>query len=161
MAKRNIVKGEDPVLRKKCRDVTVFDDKLWTLLDDMAETMADANGVGLAAPQVGILRRVVIINVGDENGLIELINPVVTSMKGKQHEMEGCLSVPDLWGYVERPAKVKVKAQDRYGKEFEIEGEKLLAVALCHEIDHLSGVLFIDKADETLTSSELEERDNK
>ncbi|MCH5323597.1 MAG: peptide deformylase [Eubacterium sp.] len=158
MAKRNIVKRGEDVLAKKCRDVTVFDDKLWTLLDDMYETMQHANGVGLAAPQVGILRRVVVIDVGDENGRIELVNPVVTSMKGKQRELEGCLSVPDLWGYVVRPAKVKVKAQDRYGKNFEIEGEKLLAVALCHEIDHLNGILFTDLAEELLTGAELEDR---
>lgn len=158
MAKRNIVKKGDEVLTKKCRDVTVFDDKLWTLLDDMYETMQAAKGVGLAAPQVGILRKAVVIDVGDENGRIELINPVITSMKGKQYELEGCLSVPDLWGFVSRPAKVKVKAQNRTGKEFEIEGTELLAIALCHEIDHLSGVLFTDKADELMTSSELEER---
>ncbi len=158
MAKRNIVKEGDEVLRKKCRDVTVFDDKLWILLDDMLETMKEANGVGLAAPQVGILRKVAVVNVGDEHGDIELINPVVTSMKGKQRELEGCLSVPDLWGYVERPLKVKVKAQDRYGKEFEISGENLLAIALCHEIDHLSGILFTDKSDELHTSAELEDK---
>ncbi len=158
MAKRNIVKLGEDVLTKKSRDVTVFDDKLWTLLDDMYETMQSANGVGLAAPQVGILRRVVVIDVGDENGRIELVNPTVTSMKGKQRELEGCLSVPDLWGYVVRPAKVKVKAQDRYGKEFVIEGDKLLAVAMCHEIDHLNGVMFTDIAEEVLTASQLEER---
>lgn len=158
MAKRNIVKRGDEVLTKKCRDVTVFDDKLWTLLDDMYETMQAAKGVGLAAPQVGILRRVVVIDVGDEHGRIELVNPVIVSMKGKQHELEGCLSVPDLWGYVQRPAKVKVKAQNRLGKEFEIEGTELLAIALCHEIDHLSGIIFLDKADEVLTSDQLEEK---
>ncbi len=158
MAKRNIVKRGEDVLTKKCREVTVFDDKLWTLLDDMYETMKSANGVGLAAPQVGILRRVVVVDVGDANGKIELVNPVVVSMKGKQCELEGCLSVPDLWGYVVRPSKVKVKAFDRYGKEFQIEGEKLLAVALCHEIDHLNGIMFTDIAEELLTGSELEER---
>ncbi len=158
MATRNIVKRGEDVLAKKCRDVTNFDDRLWTLLDDMYETMKAANGVGLAGPQVGILRRVVVIDVGDENGKIELINPVVTMMKGKQHELEGCLSVPGLWGYVERPAKVRVKAQNRYGKEFEIEGEELLAIALCHEIDHLNGILFVDKADQLLTQEQLEER---
>ena len=99
-----------------------------------------------------------VIDVGDEHGKIELINPVITSMIGKQHELEGCLSLPGMWGYVDRPAKVKVKAQDRYGKEFDIEGTELLAIALCHEIDHLSGILFTDKADELLTSEQLEER---
>ena len=158
MAKRNIVKNGDEVLRKKCRDVTVFDDKLWALLDDMYETMQAANGVGLAAPQVGILRRVVVMDVGDENEKIELVNPVIVSMKGKQRDLEGCLSVPDLWGYVVRPEKVKVKAQNRLGKEFEIEGEGLLARALCHEVDHLSGVMFIDKAEELVTSDQLEDK---
>ncbi len=158
MAKRNIVKNGDDVLRKKCRDVTVFDDKLWALLDDMYETMQEANGVGLAAPQVGILRKAVVIDVGDENGKIELINPVIVSMKGKQRDLEGCLSVPDLWGYVVRPEKVKVKALNRLGKEFEIEGEGLLARALCHEVDHLSGVMFIDKAEELVTGDQLEDK---
>lgn len=161
MAKRNIVKDGDEVLRKKCRDVTLFDDKLWTLLDDMYETMQAANGVGLAAPQVGILRRVVVIDVGDENGRIELVNPVVVSMKGKQRDLEGCLSAPDIWGYVVRPEKVKVKAQNRTGKEIEIEGEGLLARALCHEIDHLSGIMFLDKAEEFVSSDQLEERKTK
>lgn len=160
MAKRNIVKNGDDILHKKCRDVTVFDDKLWTLLDDMYETMKDASGVGLAAPQVGILRRVVVIETDENIGKIELVNPTVVSMKGKQHEVEGCLSVPDLWGYVKRPAKVKVKAQDRYGNNIEVEGEKLLAIALCHEIDHLSGVLFTDIADEVMTTEEYDKRKN-
>ncbi|MBQ8791333.1 MAG: peptide deformylase [Ruminiclostridium sp.] len=161
MAKRNIVKDGDEVLRKKCREVTVFDDKLWTLLDDMYETMQAANGVGLAAPQVGILRRVVVIDVGDENGKIELVNPVITSMKGKQRDLEGCLSAPDIWGYVVRPEKVKVKAQNRTGKEIEIEGEGLLARALCHEVDHLSGIMFLDKAEEFVSSDQLEDRKTK
>lgn len=158
MAKRNIVKDGDEVLRKKCRDVTVFDDKLWTLLDDMYETMQAANGVGLAAPQVGILRRVVVIDTGDEHGRIELINPVITSMKGKQRDLEGCLSAPDVWGYVVRPEKVKVKAKNRIGKDIEVEGEGLLARALCHEVDHLSGIMFLDKAEELVTSDQLEDR---
>ncbi len=157
MAKRIIAKKGDDSLKKNCREVTVFDDKLWTLLDDMYETMQEASGVGLAAPQVSVLRRVVVIDVGDEHGKIELVNPVVVSMKGKQHELEGCLSVPDLWGYVERPAKVKVKAQDRYGKPIEIEGTELLAVALCHEIDHLNGILFVDKADKLMTREQMEQ----
>ena len=158
MAVREIVKVGDDVLTKKCRPVENFDAKLHKLLDDMADTLYDANGAGLAAPQVGILRRVCIVDIGDEDGLIELINPEIIKQSGKQHELEGCLSVPGMWGYVERPAKVKVKAQDRYGKEFEIEGTELLAIALCHEIDHLSGILFTDKADELLTSEQLEER---
>lgn len=153
MAKRNIVKVGEDILRKKCREVTAFDDKLWVLLDDMYETMKDANGVGLAAPQVGILRRVVVIDVGE--GPIELVNPVITSVKGKQREVEGCLSVPGQWGYVTRPAKVKVTAQNRYGKEIKVEGTEMLARALCHEIDHLNGVIFTDIADEM---TEIEEK---
>ena len=146
MALRNIVKVGDDILKKKCREVTVFDDKLWVLLDDMFETMREANGVGLAAPQVGILRRVAVIDVGD--GPIELINPVITSMRGKQREVEGCLSAPGQWGYVTRPAKVKVTAMNRYGKEFKVEGTELLARALCHEIDHLNGTVFLDLVEE-------------
>lgn len=146
MALRNIVKVGDDILKKKCREVTVFDDKLWVLLDDMLETMKEANGVGLAAPQVGILRRVAVIDVGD--GPIELINPVITSMRGKQREVEGCLSAPGQWGYVTRPAKVKVTAMNRYGKEFKVEGTELLARALCHEIDHLNGTVFLDLVEE-------------
>ncbi len=146
MALRNIVKVGDDILKKKCREVTVFDDKLWVLLDDMLETMREANGVGLAAPQVGILRRVAVIDVGD--GPIELINPVITSMRGKQREVEGCLSAPGQWGYVTRPAKVKVTAMNRYGKEFKVEGTELLARALCHEIDHLNGTVFLDLVEE-------------
>lgn len=152
MALRNIVKFGDDILRKKCREVTVFDDKLWVLLDDMYETMQSANGVGLAAPQVGILRRVCVIDVGD--GPIELINPVITSMRGKQRAVEGCLSAPGQWGYVTRPAKVKVTALNRYGKEVKYEGTELLARAFCHEIDHLNGVIFTDLADEMVENAE-------
>lgn len=152
MALRNIVKFGDDILRKKCREVTVFDDKLWVLLDDMYETMQSANGVGLAAPQVGILRRVCVIDVGD--GPIELINPVITSMRGKQRAVEGCLSAPGQWGYVTRPAKVKVTAQNRYGKEVKFEGTELLARTFCHEIDHLNGVIFTDLADEMVENEE-------
>lgn len=152
MALRNIVKFGEDILRKKCREVTAFDDKLWVLLDDMYETLKNAEGVGLAAPQVGILRRVVVIDVGE--GPIELINPVVTSVRGKQREVEGCLSAPGQWGYVVRPAKVKVTAMNRYGKEFKVEGTELLARALCHEIDHLNGVVFTDLADEMVDPEE-------
>lgn len=155
MALRNIVKFGDDVLKKKCREVTVFDDKLWVLLDDMYETMTAANGVGLAAPQVGILRRVAVIDVGD--GPIELINPVITSMKGKQREVEGCLSAPGQWGYVTRPMKVKVTAMNRYGKEVKYEGTELLARALCHEIDHLNGVIFTDLAEEMVAPEDMED----
>lgn len=144
MALRTIYTDDDPVLRKKAREVTVFDDKLHTLLDDMYDTMKAADGVGLAAPQIGILRRVVVIEV-EEGKRIELVNPVITMMKGKQCKREGCLSLPGKNGFVERPAKVKVMAQDRFGKEFTLEGKELLAVAICHETDHLNGILFIDK----------------
>lgn len=152
MAMRNIVKFGDELLRKKCREVTSFDDRLWVLLDDMYETMKSANGVGLAAPQVGVLKRAVVIDVGE--GKIELVNPVITSAKGKQRDKEGCLSAPDVWGYVERPAKVKVTAMNRYGKEIKIEGKDLLARAFCHEIDHLNGIIFTDLADEMIENDE-------
>lgn len=154
MAMRNIVKFGDELLRKKCREVTAFDDRLWVLLDDMYETMKASNGVGLAAPQVGILKRAVVIDVGD--GKIELINPVITSAKGRQRDKEGCLSAPDVWGYVERPAKVKVTAMNRYGKEIKLEGKDLLARACCHEIDHLNGIIFTDLADEMIEGDEEE-----
>ena len=143
MAIRNIVKNGDPVLRKVCRSVLSFDDKLATLLDDMIETMDYAEGVGLAAPQVGILRRVCVIDVGD--GPIELVNPAIISEEGEQVGNEGCLSIPGQSGIVKRPMKVTVKAQDRNGNTFEITGEELLARALCHEIDHLNGIMYIDK----------------
>ncbi|MBP1544529.1 MAG: peptide deformylase [Oscillospiraceae bacterium] len=146
MALREIVKIGDDILRKKCRPVTVFDEKLHTLLDDMTETMEQAQGAGLAAPQVGMLRRVCVVNVRDKHGVIELVNPEVISVEGVQTGNEGCLSLPGEWHEVDRPAKVTVKAQDRNGEEFTITGEGLLARALCHETDHLDGVLFIDKA---------------
>lgn len=146
MALREIVKHGDEILRKKCRPVTVFDEKLWTLLDDMKETMANANGAGLAGPQVGMLRRVCVIDVRDEHGVIELVNPEITETIGCQSGGEGCLSLPGEWREVERPATVTVKAQDRNGKEFTLTGTGMLARAICHETDHLDGVLFIDKA---------------
>lgn len=145
MAKRNIVKIGDDVLRKICRTQLNFDEKLHQILDDMAETMYDAEGVGLAAPQVGILRRYCVIDVGD--GLIELINPVITERsKETQTGGEGCLSIPDRSETVTRPMKVTVRAQNRYGENITVTGEGLKARALCHEIDHLDGVLFIDYA---------------
>jgi peptide deformylase len=134
-------------LRKKCRDVETFDDKLWVLMDDMRETMDRFGGVGLAAPQVGILRRVVIIE-DDNEEKHEFVNPVITHMKGQQREVEGCLSSPGEWGYVNRPDKIKVKAMNRYGKEFDTDADGVFAIALCHEIDHLNGILFTDLADE-------------
>ena len=148
MAKRNIVKLGDDILRKVCRTQLTFDEKLHTILDDMAETMADADGVGLAAPQVGILRRFCIIDVGD--GLVELINPVITNESGTQTDDEGCLSIPGRSAKVTRPMKVTVRAQDRNGKSFEITAEGLKARAFCHEIDHLNGILYIDKAEKDI-----------
>jgi len=145
MAIRKIRKLGDEVLRKKSKKVTIFDEKLKQLLEDMAETMRWANGVGLAAPQVGILKRVVVIDVGE--GLIELVNPEIVAKEGEVLDIEGCLSIPGVTGEVARPKKVKVRAQNREGEFFEIEGEDLLARALCHEIDHLDGILFIDKAE--------------
>ncbi|MBE6885495.1 MAG: peptide deformylase [Oscillospiraceae bacterium] len=142
MAVRNIVKDGDPVLRKQSRLVEQFDERLFTLLDDMRETMHQAEGVGLAAVQVGVLRRVVVIDIGE--GLIELINPVITSQKGSQTDNEGCLSFPGEYGRVTRPNKVTVSAQDRHGNPFTIKGEGLLARAFCHEIDHLDGKLYVD-----------------
>ncbi len=143
MAIRNIVTKGDDVLRKICRTQLNFDEKLWMILDDMKDTMYKAEGVGLAAPQVGILRRFCIIDIGD--GLIELINPVITDQSGSQTGQEGCLSIPGEYADVERPMYVKVRAQDRNGKNIIVEGEGLKARALCHEIDHLDGILYIDK----------------
>jgi len=143
MAIRNIVKLGDDVLRKVCRTQLTFDEKLHQILDDMAETMYKAEGVGLAAPQVGLLRRYCIVDVGD--GLIELINPVIIKESGKQKGDEGCLSIPGKFKEVTRPMKVTVRAQDRNGNTFTVEGEGLKARAFCHEIDHLDGILYIDK----------------
>lgn len=143
MALRNIVKEGDSVLRKNCREVTDFNDRLQILLDDMKETLIVADGAGLAAPQVGILKRVAIVSVDDE--YYEIINPEIIAAEGEQTGPEGCLSVPGIYGSVSRPMKVTVKAQDRYGKEFTVSGEGLLARAFCHEIDHLDGILFKDK----------------
>lgn len=144
MGVRNIRKDGDEVLRKVSRKVEVIDDRILTLLDDMNETMKKAGGVGLAAPQVGILRRVVTIDIGE--GLIELINPVIVYESGEQLEEEGCLSIPGIRGQVKRPAKVIVRAMNRKGETFEKTGTELLAIAFCHEIDHLNGILFTDKA---------------
>ena len=143
MAIRNIVKIGDDVLRKTCRTQLTFDDKLATILDDMAETMYKAEGVGLAAPQIGILRRFCIVDVGD--GLIELINPVIIEKSGIQTGSEGCLSIPERFEEVERPLKVTVRAQDRHGNNIVITAEDFKARAFCHEIDHLDGVLYIDR----------------
>ncbi len=145
MALREIMKFGDDILRKKCRPVTAFDNKLATLLDDMVQTLSSADGVGLAAPQVGILRRAVVIDIRDGKGTLELVNPEIISSEGSQLGDEGCLSAPGEWCKVERPMRVTVKALDRTGKEFTVKGEGLLARALCHEVDHLDGILFIDR----------------
>lgn len=154
MAIRNIVKTGDDVLLKMCRPVEKFDAKLWALLDDMAETMDAANGVGLAAPQVGLLRRIVVIDVGE--GRIELINPEIVKTSGEQDGAEGCLSFPNQWGMVKRPMHVTVRAQERNGKWFELSGSELLARAFCHEIDHLNGVCFVSRAYRMVDPDELE-----
>ena len=157
MAIRNIITEEDPFLHKKCRPVEKFDERLWTLLDDMKETMRKSNGVGLAAIQVGVLRRAVIIDVGDGAGVRELINPVILEKSGEQETMEGCLSIPGKWGMTKRPKRVKVRAQDRNGKFFEYKGQDLLATASCHEIDHLDGILFLSHVFRMLTQEELQQ----
>ena len=154
MAIRNVVKEGDSVLTKKCRPVEKFDAKLAELLDDMADTMHKYNGVGLAAPQVGMLRRVVVIDVGE--GVIELVNPRIIAFSGEQESVEGCLSCPGEWGTTKRPDYVKVRAQDRNGEEFETEGRELLAKAFCHEIDHLNGIIFKQKVERMLTPKEIE-----
>ena len=149
MALRNIRVDDDPILRKKSRVVTEFNDRLFDLLDDMKETMYHSGGVGLAGPQVGVLKRVVVMDVSeDRNEFIELINPEITYEEGEQTGNEGCLSLPGLYGIVTRPNIVKVKAQNREGKWCLYKGEALKARCFCHEIDHLDGILYKDKLDE-------------
>ncbi|MBO4836935.1 MAG: peptide deformylase [Clostridia bacterium] len=162
MAVREILRFGDETLRKKCHPVQKYNMRLWLLLRDMADTMYASEGVGLAAPQVGILRRAVVIDVQDEHGLIELINPVIVSQEGEQAGPEGCLSKPGRQGYVVRPQKVTVRAQDRHGNWFEMTGEGLLARAFCHELDHLDGRLYIDIEDhEILPDEEEAEEESK
>ena len=144
MAIRNILKYGEPTLRKVCRSVLNFDERLAVTLDDMKDTMYAADGVGLAAPQIGVLRRYCIVDVGD--GLVELVNPVIIEKSGEQIENEGCLSIPDSYKKTVRPMKVTGRAQDRNGNTFTVSGEGLKARAFCHEIDHLDGILFIDRA---------------
>lgn len=158
MAMRNIVQEGDEILNKKCRVVEKFDKRLFELLDDMAETLGSANGVGLAAVQVGVRRRVVVIDLDEEYGLIELINPeIIERSEETDTEVEGCLSFEGQWGMVERPVFVRIKAQDRHGDYFEIEAQELFARCLCHEIDHLNGVVFKKIAQRMLTPEEIEE----
>ncbi len=144
MAYRKIREIGDPCLTKKCRPVTEFDQRLGNLLDDMRETLIKFNGVGLAAPQVGILKRAVVINLGD-NKILELVNPVIVSTEGSYVDSEGCLSVPGKAGEVERPIKTTVIAYDRKGQRFEYTGEELYSRCLCHELDHLDGILYVEK----------------
>ena len=153
MGLRKILTDKDPALHKVCKPVTAFDAKLHKLLDDMGETMQDANGVGLAAPQVGILRRVVTVDLGDE--ILELVNPSLLETDGEQVGGEGCLSVPGKYGLVKRPFYAKVKAQDRFGEWFEVEGEELIARCFCHELDHLDGIVYTEVMDRYLTEDEL------
>ena len=156
MALRTILTDGDPALHKVCRPVTQFDEKLHDLLDDLKETLAQANGAGLAAPQVGILRRaVIVVDANDE--MLELVNPEIIAREGEQEGFEGCLSVPGRWGVVKRPMKAKVRAQDRNGNFFEVEGEEIVARCFCHELDHLDGHLFTELAGRLYTNEELEE----
>ncbi len=154
MAILNILKDDDETLRKKSRPVEKLSDRLIQLLDDMQETLKQSGGVGLAAPQVGILRKVVLVDNGEE--VLELINPQIIETKGVQEEVEGCLSVPGRWGITHRPAYVKVRALNRHGKTFEAEGTGIVARCFCHELDHLDGVLFTDKVLRMLTEEEIE-----
>ena len=156
MALRTILTDGDPALHKVCRPVTQFDEKLHDLLDDLKETLAKANGAGLAAPQVGILRRaVIVVDANDE--MLELVNPEIIAQEGEQEGFEGCLSVPGRWGVVKRPRKARVRAQDRDGNFFEVDGEEVVARCFCHELEHLDGHLFTEHTDRLYTNEELDE----
>ena len=155
MGLRKILNDKDPVLHKVCKIVENFDEKLHKLLDDMRETLIDSDGVGLAAPQVGILRRVVLVDNGEK--ILELVNPTLVETSGEQIGAEGCLSVPGKYGLVKRPNYAKVRAQDRYGNWFETDGEELTARCFCHELDHLDGILYTQVMDRLLTEEELME----
>ena len=157
MALRTILTDKDPALHKVCRPVTNFDQRLWDLLDDLKETLADAGGAGLAAPQVGILRRCAVV-VDAQDQMLELVNPeIIWRSEELQDGWEGCLSVPGKWGAVERPMKVRVRAQDRNGAWFEAEGEAIVARCFCHELDHLDGHVFTELTDRLYTQKELDE----
>lgn len=153
MGLRKILTDKEPALHKVCRGVEKFDGRLHRLLDDMKDTLAEANGVGLAAPQVGILRRVVVVDTGEE--ILELVNPTLVETSGEQEGAEGCLSVPGKYGLVKRPYYAKVRAQDRYGDWFEAEGEELIARCFCHELDHLDGIVYTEVMERFLTEEEL------
>ncbi len=154
MGLRKILTDKEPALHKVCKPVEAFDSKLHKLLDDMRETLVDSGGVGLAAPQIGILRRVVVVDTGDE--ILELVNPEMLETSGEQEGPEGCLSVPGKYGLVKRPYYAKVKAQDRDGNWFEAEGEELIGRCFCHELDHLDGILYTQVMERFLTDEELE-----
>ena len=154
MGLRKILTDKDPALHKVCKPVEKFDTKLHKLLDDMAETLEEAQGVGLAAPQIGILRRVVIVDTGEE--ILELVNPVMLETDGEQVGPEGCLSVPGKYGLVKRPYWAKVRAQDRNGDWYEAEGEELIARCFCHELDHLDGIVYTEVMERYLTEEELQ-----
>ena len=154
MALRKILTDAEPALHKTCKPVENFDKKLHILLDDMRDTLIDSCGVGLAAPQVGILRRVVLVDTGDE--ILELINPTLVETDGLQEGPEGCLSVPGKYGLVKRPYYAKVRAQDRYGDWYEAEGEELIARCFCHELDHLDGIIYTEVMERFLTDEEIE-----
>ena len=153
MGLRKILTDKEPALHKVCKPVTVFDDKLHKLLDDMHETLIDSQGVGLAAPQIGILRRVVLVDTGEE--VLELVNPEILEVDGEQIGAEGCLSVPGKYGLVKRPYWAKVRAQDRFGNWYEAEGEELTARCFCHELDHLDGIIYTQVMERYLTEDEL------
>ena len=153
MGLRKILTDKDPALHKVCKPMVNFDNRLFRLLEDMRETLIDSGGVGLAAPQVGILRRVVLVDTGDE--ILELINPTIIETDGEQEGPEGCLSVPGKYGLVKRPYYAKVRAQDRHGNWFEAEGEELIARSFCHELDHLEGVIYTQVMERFLTEEEL------
>ena len=156
MGLRKILTDKEPALHKVCKPVTNFDSKLFKLLDDMRDTLIESGGVGLAAPQVGILRRVVLVDVGEENNeIVEFINPEMLETDGEQYGPEGCLSVPGKYGLVKRPYYAKVRAQDRNGDWFEAEGEELIARCFCHELDHLEGVIYTQVMERFLTEEEL------
>ena len=155
MALRKILNDQEPALHKTCRPVEDFNSKLHTLLDDMRETLIESGGVGLAAPQVGILRRVVLVDNGEE--ILELVNPTLVETDGEQEGPEGCLSVEGRYGLVKRPYYAKVRAQDRYGNWFEAEGEELTARCFCHELDHLDGILYTQVMERFLTDKEVKE----
>ena len=154
MAILKILTKEDPALSKVCHAVTKFDERLWALLDDMRDTLIDSNGVGLAAPQIGIIRRVVLV-INDQDEIMELINPEILETDGEQTGPEGCLSVPGKYGLVTRPYYAKVRAQDRYGEWFEAEGEELIGRCFCHEYDHLDGILYTQIMERFLSDEEL------